>query len=170
MANKKSTIRQAKPTDAFFLLPLMKAFLAEVSAKYPPVDDADCLNWMLSVINQGGAWVAISDKKIVGSIGCGVDFFAWNRKHVNVFDEWYYVKPEFRKGTSVASDLLKVAKGHAKVAGLPFIFSINSGKDKRIDRFVQMHGFEYLGGIAVSWPGDSDGEEKRINADIEQKS
>lgn len=152
---KKYKIRRAQPTDAFLLLQLMKNFLAEISDKYPPVNDADCLNWMLSVINGGGVWVAIVDRKIIGSIGCSVDTFAWNRQAMNVYDEWYYVEPTYRKGYDISKKLIEVAKDHASKAGLPFIFSINSGKDKRIDRFVEMQGFEYKGGISISWPPGS---------------
>ena len=149
---KKYIIRRAKPTDIIHLLKMMKEFLYEVSSKYPPVNDADCMNWMLSIVNAGGAWVAISEKRVIGTIGCSVDRFSWNRQVPYVYDEWYYVDPAFRKGYTISKELIEMAKTHSDKAGLPFIFSINSGKDVNVDRFVRMQGFEYMGGIAARFP------------------
>jgi hypothetical protein len=148
---KPYKIRKAKPTDVLALLELMKESHIDAAQPFPPVDDMDCINWILNLINLGGVWIAIVDKKIAGSIGCSVDTFSWNRKSAFVGNEWYYVRPQYRKGYDIAKQLIKIAKQTATEAKLPFIFSINSGKDKRIDLFVERQGFQYMGGMAISW-------------------
>lgn len=157
--SKKYIIRPARTMDAFHLVQLMKEYLAQLQPQRLELNEADCVLWLMGIINMGGAWVAIADKKIVGSIGCNVDFHPWNRQDRFVLDEWYYVKPEYRKGYSIASELIKIAKSKAHAAGLRFHFSLNSGTDSKADRFVRMLGFTYVGGNLIAFvpPGEENG-------------
>lgn len=154
MSNKSYKIRKAKPTDVVLLLKMFEEYLREVdpNKKLPPANETDTIRWLLEVIDVGGAWVAISDRTIVGSIGCGVDRYGWNSKALYVYDRWYYVKPSYRKGYDISKKLIEVARDTADEAGFPFVFSVNSGKDERIDRFVTMQDFEYRGGNFLHVP------------------
>ncbi|MGZ8432759.1 MAG: GNAT family N-acetyltransferase [Candidatus Binatia bacterium] len=155
---KPFKIRRADALDTALIVKMMVEFIEESTMPYPKVNKQHCSEWMLRVIGNGGVWVAICDRQIVGTIGCSATQFDWNRDYWHVFDEWFYVKPDFRKGYRIAQTLLLEAKKAAQEAGFPFIFSVNSGKDKRIDRFVRMNGFEYIGGILLCRPPEkSDG-------------
>lgn len=146
---KKYVIRKAVPTDVVALLKLFKEITSE-SPIYNNPDDADCIQWFLNVIAVQGAWVAVSNRKIVGSIGCLVDYKPWNHQEQFVYNCWYHVSREYRKGYRISAELLSVARNTAHEAGLPFHLSINSAIDKRTDRFIRMQGFTYEGGGFVS--------------------
>lgn len=157
MANpKKYLIRRARPMDTFPLVLLMKEYLFHLKPARQELNETDCILWLLGVINLGGAWVAIVDKKLVASIGCSVDFMPWNKQDRFVFDEWYYVRPQYRKGYGIAAELIKLAKEQANQAGLPFHFSMNSGTDEKIDRYISMQGFTYMGGNFIAMPSGGD--------------
>ncbi len=149
----KYRIRLATPLDTPWIVLMMRDFVAEMKGNhFPQVDAGDCMQWMLNVIRKEATWVAVADREIVGTIGCNVCPFDWNQKAWHVYDEWFYVKPAYRKGYDIASRLVNEAMGKAQEAGLPFVFSINSGNDDRIDLFLKRKGFTRLGGILVRMP------------------
>lgn len=149
-------IRQAAASDLTALVAMMKLFVNEQKANLPPVNEMDTIKWIVPIIEMGGAFVAIKDKVIIGSIGCGIDAFSWNREKKFLYDEWFYVRPQHRKGTNAAKLLLDQVKLVCIGSNTPFVFSVNSAIDKRVDRYLSMQGFRYAGGIHIFGLGEKE--------------
>lgn len=150
MINHK--VRKAKPTDAFHLLQMMKDYLNETNLPYPPVEDMSFLEWALPLIKMGSVWVAVADKRIVGSIASNADRFRWNDGAAFMFNEWFYVRPDYRKGGKIARELLAEVKKQASQAKVPYVMGITSG-DRRVSAFIERNGFEFTGSTGTFWTG-----------------
>ena len=145
----KVKIRLATPRDVIVLMQMMRLYLQEQPMGHPEINESHTIRSLLQVIDMTGAYVAVADKKLIGSIGVMVDKYPWNQEYRFIYDEWFYVLPQYRKGTNAAGLLLEAVKKLSDSHNMPFVFSVNSGIDRRIDRYLGMSGFRYAGGIHI---------------------
>ena len=139
----------------------MKISQQESPVPYPEVDELDCIRWVTRVVAIGGSFVALHNNRIIGSIGIGVEQFTWNTRYEFLTNEWFYVHPKFRRA-GVAVRLISGAKAMSDSSGRPFLFSVTSGIDKRIDRFIAMQGFKPIGSMLTYGMGErEDGRHSR---------
>lgn len=120
---------------------------------YPPIDDLDCVRWILNTIAIGGSFVAVHKNRAVGSLGVAIAHFPWNHGAGYLHNEWFFVHPKFRR-YGVAKRLLDGAKALSSESGRPFIFSLTSGNDKRVARFFAMQGFSPVGEVLTYGMGE----------------
>lgn len=145
-------LRIAEPDDTQSIMLLLKTYYSEMALNYPKIDKGDCMEWILRTIRHGGSVVAILKGRVIGSVGCAPYEFSYNRRFKYIMNEWFTVHPKYRN-LGIASKMLEHCKGisdkKSEIVGenIPFMFSISSGKDKRLDRFIEMSGFQYAGGL-----------------------
>ena len=139
--------------DVAALISLQKISHKETPLAYPPVNELHCLEWVSSVIQT--SFVASHDGKIVGSIGIGLSSFPWNREHGYLDNQWFYVVPKYRRH-HVGKMLLEAAKYMSDQISVPFIFSVTSGIDNRIARYVAMQGFTPMGDVLTYGMGKAE--------------
>jgi len=150
--NNEVIMRIAEPDDTQAIMYLLKTYYSEMALNHPPIDKGDCMEWILRTIRYGGSSVAILKDRVVGSVGCAPYEFNYNRRFKYIMNEWLTVHPKYRN-LGIANKLIAHCKSisdkKSELVGerIPFMFSISSGKDKRLDRFVEMNGFDYAGGL-----------------------
>lgn len=149
--NPEVEYRKAIASDAVAIMRLLQTYYKEQALDYPEVDENDCMEWILRVIREGISVAAVYQGRVVGSLGVSVYDFNWNKSRKYLLNEWFTVSPKCRS-MGIGRELLKKAKQISDLSSknaeqkIPFMLGVISGKDKRLDRFVEMSGFQYAGG------------------------
>lgn len=154
---KKITIglRAAVPRDATELYDVLLRYFDELKLFYPAPVPAPTMAWGLGIIVKGGVVVAVQDEKIVGSIGMEIGHFPWAPSVGYLNGVWFYVAPE-RRGGDTANRLMKAAKDMARENKMGLRLDNVWGVEPRLqDRYREIHGFQYVGGNHVWFPGES---------------
>ena len=140
-------IRKATPADIIKIYRVIKDAFDETTVAFPPVDEANSIAWIHSVITNGLVYVAEYAGRIVGSLGMNVDFFPWARqehaRHLNT--AWLYVHPKYRK-TGAADALVNKSLEFAKATNMLATFGIMMDHNVELkERFLKMKGMDYVG-------------------------
>ncbi len=85
-------------------------------------------------------FVAVSQDKIVGTVGCKVNGKEGHLRGMAVLPEW--------QGTSVASSLLEAAEAELRRAGCTLVTLNTTQPLERAVRFYQGHGFVASGRVS----------------------
>ena len=123
------TYRVGREEDIADIYDLLMAMHKEVGLV--PVDKMKTLRKIVEVIENGMAFLAFADKRLVGSVGIAPANF-WYSTSTHLQDYWTFVRPGFRK-SRIAYNLLKRTKGFASKASIPLaigVFSPDQAKRK----------------------------------------
>lgn len=114
---------------------------------YPPPAFPDVYLHIMDLIGQQIGWVAKIDEEIVGVVFLVQKHEPHNTKAVFLETAHFWVIERHRTSANLGSALLQIAKQFADQRGQPLKISTNMGKHpKVIDRYMEKHGFTYLGG------------------------
>lgn len=148
MSGVEITLRTAKPADAVAVMQAIRPMHEESAIQFPPIVEADALRWIIDVIERGFVVLAEVDGRIVGTLGLRVQTYPWNARVPFLYNTWFYVAPEFRKGGTAAKLLDKAKAAHHQHHGIGVLVDITTAVDAaRKDRFMAAMGFTYMGGL-----------------------
>ena len=102
------TYRNAKPTDAVAIFALLRRRHAESDHELASIDEGKTIMVILQTIREGLVFVAIRERRIVGSIGV-VNQQPWWSSENEPADLWWYAIPEFRR-FGVGTGLLRMVR------------------------------------------------------------
>jgi GNAT superfamily N-acetyltransferase len=166
MANIK--IRKASLDDLQGIYNLLNDCYNEFHYEYAPGEPLAVMTWAHRVISEGHTFVAMSEDRVVGSVGLHATTFPWNNSFWYLIDEWIFIDPEFRRG-GTASGLIKCVMEYAETvnpdAVTPVQIAITFGdKPEAKDRFFKMKGLKYIGGIFMNGfeERSKDGQEEQF--------
>ena len=146
-------IREATIFDHTGILKCISEWFGESSIDYPS-PTKKIANWVNGVITQGYCVVAEIEGQIVGTSGMSFVKFPWNDEVWIMNNEWLHVSKEYRKG-GTAKKLMKMAMDFAKERKLPVTMGIINGVDtEKKKRFVQMLGWQHMGGNFIYGMGE----------------
>lgn len=136
-------VRQADTNDADGILDCLESAFGEYQNQYTKqafsdtVLDSQTIHHRLSEMHL---FVAVSDGKIVGTIGCSVHAAEGHLRGMAVVSEW--------QGTGVATALLQTAEAELTRRGCVCVTLNTTEPLKRAIRFYEKHGFSATGLIS----------------------
>lgn len=136
-------MRRAGTQDGSAVLDCLSAAFAPYRDQYTPAAFADTVLDSSSVrtrICEICVFVAVSDAKIVGTIGCKSNGEEGHLRGMAVLPEW--------QGTGVASSLLESAEAELRRTGCKFLSLDTTMPLHRAIRFYQRHGFAASGKVS----------------------
>lgn len=136
-------VRNARATDAAAIADCLEAAFRRHRDEYTPEAYADTVLKAESVLRrleQMCLFVAVSDRKVVGTIGCQLNGKEGHLRGMAVLPDW--------QGTGVASALLRAAEAELRKRGSDFITLDTTEPLARAIRFYQRHGYSPSGRVA----------------------
>lgn len=140
------TYRNAKPTDAVAIFALLRKMHEELPGVLAPIDDGKAIMVVLQTIREGLVFVAICDRRIVGSIGI-VNQQPWWSSENEPSDLWWYALPEHR-AAGVGTGLLRMVRDAYPEGRLRLSDVAGAAVDDRLDAlYRRVAGLSRIGGI-----------------------
>ena len=136
-------IRRADAQDSAAILECLAAAFERYRDEYTPEGFEDTVLNPETIqfrLRDMCVLVAISEERIVGTIGCGVSGKEGHLRGMAVYREW--------QGTGVASALLRAAERELMKAGCTLVTLDTTEPLKRAIRFYEKHGFSASGRIS----------------------
>jgi GNAT superfamily N-acetyltransferase len=146
---QKIKVRNATARDASNIVRLLMDWHRNADLQWPEANEMDVLSWVCSVLDNGEVIVAERAGRLIGVLGLGARPLEWNREHWVLHDKFFFVSPAYRRG-GAADALITRAKTLAASHQVPLVMSIISGRNtERLERYYQIKGGEYAGGVMV---------------------
>lgn len=140
------TYRNAKPTDAVAVFALLRKMHEELPSALAPIDDGKAIMVILQTIREGLVFVAICERRIVGSIGI-VQQQPWWSAENEPSDLWWYALPEYRS-VGVGTGLLRAVRDAYPEGRLRLSDIAGAATDDRLDAlYRRVAGLSRIGGI-----------------------
>jgi ribosomal-protein-alanine N-acetyltransferase len=136
-------IRKAIGKDGDGILACLRAAFERYRAQYTPEGFADTVLDSKTIqcrLRDMNVWLAVSEEKIVGTIGCGISGKEGHLRGLAVHPDW--------QGTGVASTLLRASENELRENGCTFVTLDTTGPLKRAIRFYEKHGYSASGRIS----------------------
>lgn len=136
-------VRKAEAKDAAAISGCLQAAFAPYREQYPPEAYTDTVLKPEGVRGRMGEmslFVAISDGKVVGTIGCKVNGKEGHLRGMAVLPNW--------QGSGVASALLRTAEAELRASGSTFVTLDTTEPLARAVRFYQRQGYLRSGKVA----------------------
>ena len=143
------TIRSGHYDDIFEIEALLIKARDEIDLKDNPHQETPYIYHDLIHQAEAGLLIVAEDGGYVcGVMALATSHWPWNRKQgQHLINNHFYVDPEYRRG-GTARKLLEAAKVVARERGMPLrIDLMGAGSRELKDRFCEMSGLRYLGGI-----------------------
>jgi GNAT superfamily N-acetyltransferase len=143
MIPQRETIRRASAADAHGILRCLRLAFEPCRPSYSEAGFADTVLGPETIADRlriANVFVAVSEKEIVGTIGCQVvSAEEGHLRGMAVVPEW--------QGSGVAERLLLRAERELRAAGCSFISLDTTEPLKRAVRFYEKHGFRASGKV-----------------------
>lgn len=142
-----ATVRFASETDFYAICEMLVEMHAEVGLA--PLDSQKMMAKVRELIGERGVIVAISDGKIVGTVGFQAAEFWWSKKPY-IGDFWNFVSEQGRR-TDAAAKLIAAMKTIRERAGMPLVMGIFGRKrlpvkDRWLGKYMEPVGHLYMEG------------------------
>jgi|TARA_R110002020_G_scaffold48763_7_gene139005 GNAT superfamily N-acetyltransferase len=142
-------VREANFLDISPIISLLVGMHKETEIELDRIHPAKLAEAVTRTINNGVVFVAIENKRIIGSIG-GFESSDWWSDNRYLGDLWFYVHPKERK-SKAAVKLLKRFLNFAKSNKLKAkVGHIYSGDLERKDKFYESLGLVKAGTVYVT--------------------
>lgn len=140
------TYRNAKPTDAVAIFALLRRRHAESDHELASIDEGKTIMVILQTIREGLVFVAICERRIVGSIGV-VNQQPWWSSENEPADLWWYAIPEFRR-FGVGTGLLRMVRDAYPDGPMRLTNVSGAEMDDRLDAlYRRVAGLDRVGGV-----------------------
>lgn len=142
-------IRRAAPLDISALVALLVEMHEGTEIPTSPIDSMKMISKINEVVHKGVVLMAVDENnQLMGSVGGMVGKDWWSDQPF-LADNWFYVRPEHRKG-NVALKLIKNFIKMANDAKLPVrLGHVFSGDLDRKDKFFERLGMIKAGSVFV---------------------
>lgn len=139
------TVRPARVRDVSAIIALLLRMHREATAPISPPDEARIAHQVVDTVSRGVALVGVVDRQLIGSIG-GVVHADWWSSAPRMFELWWYVLPDRRRGTGLGMELFRKFK--AAAGDMPVRMETSVGGDnKRMDRLCARVGLQKAGHV-----------------------
>jgi len=139
-------VRLARYDEVFMAEACLVEGYQEMDIPVPDYERPYSYQRMLDQIANGFVWVAVADGKVVGVIALHQEHWPWNRGHVYLINDHFYVAPGYRRG-GTAKRLLDCAKNKVDDLGCLLMISLmGAGNREAKDKFIESCGMSYAGG------------------------
>ena len=143
MATTDYQIRKAEREDTPGILACLRAAFEQYRSQYTAQAFADTVLDFETIehrMSEMCVLVAVSEGRIVGTIGCAVNGAEGHLRGIAVSPEW--------QGAGVAAVLLRAAENQLQNNGCTFVTLDTTVPLKRATRFYQKHGFSASGRVS----------------------
>jgi ribosomal protein S18 acetylase RimI-like enzyme len=136
-------IREADANDGNGIVECLGAAFGRYRNQYTPEACADTVLDSETVqrrLREMRVFVAVSQGKIVGTVGCSMHGAEGHLRGMAVLPDW--------QGTAVASALLRTAEAELMASGCAYVTLDTTEPLRRAIRFYEKHGFSATGRIS----------------------